>query len=154
VDLGRAYALLEVRTGAGGAEVHAAYRRLAWRWHPDRWQSDPARARRGTDELAQINAAYAAIRRAGFPAAVSGWRPVDPAPASVRASAVGCPPPVSPRPHPRAPSPAPAPTARPHSAGTDEDGESVLWALVWLVLALITLGALADIAELGEHGDD
>lgn len=162
MELPRAYQLLEVKAGAESAEVRAAYRRLAWRWHPDRWQADPALARRGAEELAQINAAYAAIRRAGFPAAAPARRPAEPAWAS-------CPPPASAHhqapgwasAHHRAPgwapvparAPSPAP-ARGASARGDEDDESVLWALVWLVLVVLTFGALAELAEVGQLDDD
>ena len=58
--------VLGVEPGADPAAIHAAYRRLAWRHHPDRGGS--------TARMGELNAAYTALRRAtgGRPAAASG----------------------------------------------------------------------------------
>ena len=55
--------VLGVEPGADPAAVHAAYRRLAWRHHPDRGGSS-ARMR-------ELNAAYAALRRGARPRSAS-----------------------------------------------------------------------------------
>ncbi len=47
--------VLGVSPGADPATVHAAYRRLAWRHHPDHGGS--------TARMRELNAAYAALRR-------------------------------------------------------------------------------------------
>ncbi|HRO61750.1 MAG TPA: DnaJ domain-containing protein, partial [Burkholderiaceae bacterium] len=59
IDL--AYAELGLRPGASEAEVRAAFRRLAARWHPDRNPSPEAVA-----WMQRINRAYEAIREAAF----------------------------------------------------------------------------------------
>jgi len=51
------FAVLGVKPGAAPADVTAAYRRLAKRWHPDRAAGADASAR-----MAQINAAYDLVR--------------------------------------------------------------------------------------------
>ena len=56
-----AYAELGLRPGASEAEVRAAFRRLAARWHPDRNPSPEAVA-----WMQRINRAYDAIREAAF----------------------------------------------------------------------------------------
>lgn len=53
-----AYRILGLRPGAKPAEVEEAYRRLIKRYHPDRTGGDSSRA-------AEINRAYAQLRRAG-----------------------------------------------------------------------------------------
>jgi hypothetical protein len=54
------HAVLGVQPGASPAEVAAAYRRLAKEWHPDVAGAAAAVAR-----MAEINAAYAALRDGG-----------------------------------------------------------------------------------------
>jgi hypothetical protein len=51
------FAILGVQPGASRDEVQAAYRRAAKRWHPDR-DASPAAARR----MAEVNAAWEALR--------------------------------------------------------------------------------------------
>jgi hypothetical protein len=51
------FAILGVQPGASRDEVQAAYRRAAKRWHPDR-DASPAAARR----MAEVNAAWDALR--------------------------------------------------------------------------------------------
>jgi hypothetical protein len=51
------FAVLGVERGASAAEVSAAYRRLAKRWHPDRGGGERAAGR-----MAEINAAYDLLR--------------------------------------------------------------------------------------------
>ena len=58
-----AYTELGLAPGAPEPEVKAAWRRLASQWHPDRNRSTGAAGR-----MQRINAAFEALRRAGFPA--------------------------------------------------------------------------------------
>jgi len=60
--LGRAFATLGLPVGAGTAEVKKRYRRLARRWHPDRFAREPLRQADATRRMQEINAAYEAIR--------------------------------------------------------------------------------------------
>jgi hypothetical protein len=59
------HAVLGVEPGASPDEIKAAWRRLARRHHPDLTGDDPELARRATRRMAEINAAYAALTRAG-----------------------------------------------------------------------------------------
>lgn len=54
-----AYELLDVAPGASRREIRDAYRRLARRWHPDRFTEGPERDW-ANEKMAQINAAYRA----------------------------------------------------------------------------------------------
>jgi hypothetical protein len=60
------FAVLGVQPGASRDEVQAAYRRAAKRWHPDR-DASPAAARR----MAEVNAAWEALREEAAPAAAT-----------------------------------------------------------------------------------
>src|SRR5215470_19281819 len=51
------YAVLGVRPGSTESEVAAAYKDLAKRWHPDRGAGEE-----GERRMAEINAAYDAVR--------------------------------------------------------------------------------------------
>ncbi|MEV4420421.1 J domain-containing protein, partial [Patulibacter sp. NPDC049589] len=62
--------VLGIAAGAAPADVTAAYRRLAKRWHPDHLPSAEA-----ADRMALINAAYDELRAAGDPAPPSQRRP-------------------------------------------------------------------------------
>lgn len=57
--------MLGVEAGASPDEIKAAWRALARRHHPDLTGDDPEVARRATRRMAEINAAYAALTRAG-----------------------------------------------------------------------------------------
>ena len=57
-----AYKLLNLPPTATKAEIRAAYRELARRWHPDRFAEGPERDW-ANDKMAQINAAYRACLR-------------------------------------------------------------------------------------------
>lgn len=57
--------MLGVEPGASPDEIKAAWRTLARRHHPDLIGDDPELARRATTRMAEINAAYAALTRAG-----------------------------------------------------------------------------------------
>jgi hypothetical protein len=58
------FGILGVQPGASRDEVQAAYRRAAKRWHPDR-DASPAAARR----MAELNAAWEALRDGATPPA-------------------------------------------------------------------------------------
>ena len=72
------FSLLGVAPGASPAEVTAAYRRLAKRWHPDRG-SGVAGARR----MAEVNAAYEVLRAGAWQREPPRERPRQPPPARV-----------------------------------------------------------------------
>lgn len=57
--------MLGVEPGASPDAIKAAWRGLARRHHPDLTGDDPELARRATRRMAEINAAYAALTRAG-----------------------------------------------------------------------------------------
>jgi hypothetical protein len=57
--------VLGVEPGASPDEIKVAWRALARRHHPDLTGDDPEVARRATRRIAEINAAYAALTRAG-----------------------------------------------------------------------------------------
>ena len=54
-----AYSVLNVPPTATKAEIRAAYRALARRWHPDRFMEGPERDW-ANEKMAEINAAYRA----------------------------------------------------------------------------------------------
>jgi hypothetical protein len=68
--------VLGVTPGAAPEEVTAAYRELAKRWHPDRAGAD-APAAEAERRMAEINAAYEALREGGPTAAVTATMPRD-----------------------------------------------------------------------------
>ncbi len=57
--------MLGVQPGASPEAIKAAWRTLARQNHPDLTGDDPETARRATRRMAEINAAYAALTRAG-----------------------------------------------------------------------------------------
>jgi curved DNA-binding protein CbpA len=57
--------VLGIEPGASPDEIKAAWRALARRHHPDLTGDDPESAQRATRRMAEINAAYAALTRAG-----------------------------------------------------------------------------------------
>jgi hypothetical protein len=61
------YEVLGIRPDATDTEVKNAYRRLARKYHPDNYASDPAKAEEAEEKMKEINAAYDEIqaRRAG-----------------------------------------------------------------------------------------
>jgi len=67
--------VLGVTPGAPPEDVTAAYRDLAKRWHPDRVDGDASRTAEAERRMAEINAAYDALRDAGPTAAVTATMP-------------------------------------------------------------------------------
>ncbi|HEX5828530.1 MAG TPA: DnaJ domain-containing protein [Candidatus Limnocylindrales bacterium] len=59
------HVVLGIEPGAAPDDIKAAWRSLARRHHPDLTGDDPETARRATRRMAEINAAYAALTRAG-----------------------------------------------------------------------------------------
>ena len=59
------HAVLGVEHGATPDDIKAAWRALARQHHPDLTGDDPEAVRRATQRMAEINAAYAALTRAG-----------------------------------------------------------------------------------------
>ncbi len=57
--------MLGIESGASPDDIKAAWRGLARRHHPDLIGDNPEAARRATRRMAEINAAYAALTRAG-----------------------------------------------------------------------------------------
>jgi len=67
MTVGEAYRVLELEPGAGAEAVRDARKLLAKVWHPDRHASDPALQAVAEKKLAAINAAFEALRDAGYP---------------------------------------------------------------------------------------
>jgi len=75
------HVILGLRPGASASDVKAAWRRLARMHHPDLASGDPAAAKAATRQMAEINAAYEALRpngRAAIPPADGARRPAGP----------------------------------------------------------------------------
>jgi hypothetical protein len=60
--LSNPYQILGIKAGASRAEAHAAYRRLARRWHPDLHAGNPEAERLAEEHMKALNQAYRAIR--------------------------------------------------------------------------------------------
>src|SRR5687767_9290874 len=80
-----AYAVLEVKPSATPDEIRSAYRALAKKWHPDRFQGDAHLRARGEARVREVNEAYriakGAPRRAAIPRPPSSPpRPPSPPP--------------------------------------------------------------------------
>ena len=69
------YEVLGIRPDATDTEVKNAYRRLARKYHPDNYASDPAKAEEAEEMMKEINAAYDEIQklRAGKATGQSGY---------------------------------------------------------------------------------
>lgn len=75
VELVEAYRILEVAPGSAKEAIREARNVLAKVWHPDRHATDPKVHDRAAAKLLQINEAYAAIEKAGFPTEIPPARP-------------------------------------------------------------------------------
>ena len=63
-ELRQAYGVLQVEFEASALVIKQAYRRMAQRWHPDKWPADSPEQRQATEKMSRINSAYRLIRHA------------------------------------------------------------------------------------------
>ena len=79
------YRVLHVRRGADPSTIRAAYRALAWQWHPDRGGA--------SDRMVEINEAWRILghplRRAAFDAGDVSAEATPPSPAAETAATIG-----------------------------------------------------------------
>ncbi|KAJ8471957.1 hypothetical protein OPV22_026300 [Ensete ventricosum] len=61
------YSLLGIHRNASASDIRAAYRRLALKWHPDRWAKEPAAAAAGEAKrrFQRIQEAYSVLSDKG-----------------------------------------------------------------------------------------
>ncbi|OAY78657.1 DnaJ subfamily B member 6 [Ananas comosus] len=59
------YSLLGIRKNASGADIRSAYRKLALKWHPDRWAKDPTAAAEAKRRFQRIQEAYSVLSDKG-----------------------------------------------------------------------------------------
>ncbi|GJN31219.1 hypothetical protein PR202_gb19585 [Eleusine coracana subsp. coracana] len=59
------YGLLGIRKNASVTDIRAAYRRLALKWHPDRWASNPGAAGEANRRFQRIQEAYSVLSDKG-----------------------------------------------------------------------------------------
>ncbi|KAF8721564.1 hypothetical protein HU200_023073 [Digitaria exilis] len=59
------YALLGIRKNASATDIRTAYRKLAMRWHPDRWASNPGAAGEANRRFQRIQEAYSVLSDKG-----------------------------------------------------------------------------------------
>ncbi|KAK4423464.1 DnaJsubfamily B member 8 [Sesamum alatum] len=55
------YAVLGVRTDASDEEIRRAYRKLAMRWHPDKWTRSPSLLGEAKQKFQQLQEAYSVL---------------------------------------------------------------------------------------------
>lgn len=59
------YSLLGLRKNASSADIRSAYRKLALKWHPDRWAKDPSAAAEAKRRFQRIQEAYSVLSDKG-----------------------------------------------------------------------------------------
>lgn len=59
------YSVLGVRKDASFSDIRSAYRKLALKWHPDRWAANPAVAGDAKRRFQQIQEAYSVLSDQG-----------------------------------------------------------------------------------------
>ncbi|KAJ4957026.1 hypothetical protein NE237_013809 [Protea cynaroides] len=59
------YSVLGVRRDASFSEIRSAYRKLALKWHPDRWTKNPSVAGEAKKRFQQIQEAYSVLSDKG-----------------------------------------------------------------------------------------
>jgi hypothetical protein len=74
-DLRHAYAVLELSPPVSVARLKGQYKTLAKRWHPDRYQADPAGQAEATERLRNINIAYELVAASLEPAPLDSNEP-------------------------------------------------------------------------------
>lgn len=132
MELDEAYQILEVEPGADEETVREARKTLAKVWHPDRHANDPALQAKAQDKLADVNAAFELVEKAGFPKAV-------PKPPPPRAE----PPKAEP---PKAEPPKPAARLDPDAF---EPPRRIRWSVILVLAATLGIGAYLAITKLG-----
>jgi len=137
MELDEAYRILEVDHGASEEAVREARKTLAKVWHPDRHANDPTLHDKAQDKLADINAAFARVEQAGFPAKRPDTTPAAPKPQSM-------PPPPAAAP----PSPPPSATVPPLRVD-DFTPRRVRWSAILVLAAALGIGAYLAISKLG-----
>ncbi|KAL3030305.1 hypothetical protein AAZX31_03G212800 [Glycine max] len=55
------YSVLGIRRDASFSDIRTAYRKLAMRWHPDKWALNPATAGEAKRRFQQIQEAYSVL---------------------------------------------------------------------------------------------
>ncbi|TKY61552.1 DnaJ-like subfamily B member 6 [Spatholobus suberectus] len=55
------YSVLGIRKDASSSDIRTAYRKLAMRWHPDKWARNPATAGEAKRRFQQIQEAYSVL---------------------------------------------------------------------------------------------
>ncbi|QCD98426.1 dnaJ homolog subfamily B member 6 [Vigna unguiculata] len=55
------YSVLGIRRDASFSDIRTAYRKLAMRWHPDKWTRNPATAGEAKRRFQQIQEAYSVL---------------------------------------------------------------------------------------------
>ncbi|CAI8615378.1 unnamed protein product [Vicia faba] len=55
------YSVLGIRSDASSSDIRTAYRKLAMRWHPDKWTRNPATAGEAKLRFQQIQEAYSVL---------------------------------------------------------------------------------------------
>ena len=61
-QVARSYAILGISPGASLSIAKQAYRKLAKKWHPDRYINDPILKTKAEEKIKQINQAYAIVK--------------------------------------------------------------------------------------------
>jgi hypothetical protein len=128
MELREAYKVLELEPGASEEAVRDARKTLVKVWHPDRHTNDPELQKRAEIKLAEINAAFEAVRAAGFPAVLPIAKPAEPPPKA-----------------------APAPVPPVQSKIEIVPRRRVRWGVIVLMLAAVGAGAYFAIAKLGSE---
>ncbi|KAJ4817186.1 hypothetical protein LUZ62_029752 [Rhynchospora pubera] len=59
------YSLLGLRKNASSSDIRTAYRKLALKWHPDRWAKDPSAAGEAKKRFQRIQEAYSVLSDKG-----------------------------------------------------------------------------------------
>lgn len=59
------YSVLGVRRDASSSDIRSAYRKLALKWHPDRWASNPSIGGEAKRRFQQIQEAYSVLSDQG-----------------------------------------------------------------------------------------
>ncbi|XP_051145640.1 uncharacterized protein LOC127261359 isoform X3 [Andrographis paniculata] len=59
------YSVLGVRKDASSSDIRSAYRKLALKWHPDRWAKNPSAAGEAKRRFQKIQEAYSVLSDKG-----------------------------------------------------------------------------------------